>query len=191
MKTEFLKGLGLEQDIIDKIMAQNGKDIENQKKLTEAAEADRDALKTQLDDVAAKLKAFDGVDVAAMKAQIETLTADISAKETAFQAQLADRDFDALLDGVINDAKGKNAKLIRAALDIDNIKTSKNQKEDAAAAIKALRESDAYLFEEAKATETTPAKVSTGGEHTEPNGTGPDPFVAAAMKGAGLQGKEG
>ena len=27
MKTEFLKGLGLEQDVIDKVMAENGKDI--------------------------------------------------------------------------------------------------------------------------------------------------------------------
>ena len=31
MKTEFLKGLGLEQDVIDKIMAENGKDIAAEK----------------------------------------------------------------------------------------------------------------------------------------------------------------
>ena len=28
MKTDFLKELGLEKDVIDKIMAENGKDIE-------------------------------------------------------------------------------------------------------------------------------------------------------------------
>lgn len=31
MKTEFLKGLGLEGEVIDKIMAENGKDIEREK----------------------------------------------------------------------------------------------------------------------------------------------------------------
>ena len=31
MKTDFLKELGLEKDVIDKIMAENGKDIEGYK----------------------------------------------------------------------------------------------------------------------------------------------------------------
>ncbi len=31
MKTEFLKELGLEQSVIDKIMAENGKDVESHK----------------------------------------------------------------------------------------------------------------------------------------------------------------
>ena len=34
MKTDFLKGLGLEQDAIDKIMAENGKDIAAEKAKT-------------------------------------------------------------------------------------------------------------------------------------------------------------
>ena len=37
MKTEFLKGLGLEDEVISKIMAENGKDIEKEKQ--KAAEA--------------------------------------------------------------------------------------------------------------------------------------------------------
>ena len=76
-------------------------------------------------------------------------------------------------------------------LDIDTLKASKNQKEDIAAAIKALAESDAYLFGDT-ATNTTPATVKTGGEHTENSNTSSDPFVAADMKGAGLStGKDG
>lgn len=31
MKTEFLKELGLEQSVIDQIMAENGKDVESHK----------------------------------------------------------------------------------------------------------------------------------------------------------------
>ena len=42
MKTEFLKELGLEQDAIDKIMAENGKDVEAEKAKTKKAEGERD-----------------------------------------------------------------------------------------------------------------------------------------------------
>jgi hypothetical protein len=123
---------------------------------------------------------------------VDTLKKDLATKEAEFQSQLADRDFQALLTSGIAAAKGKNPKAIMALLDMDALKASKNQKEDTAAALKALAESDAYLFGEPETNTTTPAKVKTGGEHTENNDTSSDPFVAAAMKGAGLStGKDG
>lgn len=197
MERKFLEELGLEKEAIDKIMTQHGKDIEAHKTTAENAAKDRDTYKGQLDEVSKKLKAFEGVDIDKLKGEIETLKTDMAIKEADFQSQLADRDFQALLTAGITEAKGKNPKAIAALLDIDTLKASKNQKEDTAAAIKALAESDAYLFGEAdkpgtSATTTTPAKVKTGGEHTENNDTSADPFVAAAMKGAGLStGKEG
>lgn len=189
MKREFLTELGLDKEAIDKIMAENGKDIEKHKALTTAAEADRDGYKTQLDGVASKLKAFDGVDLDALRGEIDTLKNDLSTKETAFQAQLSARDFDAILTTAVTEAKGKNAKLIKAALDVDTLKASKNQKEDVAAALKALRESDAYLFDETKTTDPTPAKVSTGGTHNEDGTKSTDAnalmndFIKSAVKG--------
>ena len=45
MKTEFLKGLGLEQDAIDKIMAENGKDVAAEKAKTTKVEGERDNYK--------------------------------------------------------------------------------------------------------------------------------------------------
>lgn len=191
MERKFLEELGLEKEAVDKIMAQNGKDIETHKASAETATKDRDTYKGQLDDVSKKLKAFDGVDIEGLRGEVDTLKKDMATKEAGFQSQLADRDFEALLTAGIADAKGKNPKAITALLDIEALKTSKNQKEDAAAAIKALADSDAYLFGETQ--ETTPAKVKTGAEHTDTtNTTNSDPFVAAAMKGAGLDtGKDG
>lgn len=194
MERKFLEELGLDKEAIDKIMAQHGKDIEAHKTTAENAAKDRDTYKGQLDEVSKKLKAFDGVDVEALRGEVDTLKKDMATKEADFQGQLADRDFQALLTASITEAKGKNPKAIAALLDIDALKASKNQKEDAAAAIKTLAESDAYLFGEVDTTpgkNTTPAKVNTGGEHTDTNNTSTDPFVAAAMKGAGLStGKE-
>lgn len=189
MERKFLEELGLDKEAVDKIMAQHGKDIEAHKAAAESAAKDRDTYKNQLEDVSDKLKAFDGVDVSDLQKEIETLKKDMADKEADYQNQIADRDFQALLMAGITEAKGKNPKAIAALLDIDALKASKNQKEDTAAAIHALAESDAYLFGD---TNTTPATVNTGGNHTENNDTGSDPFVAAAMKGAGLStGKEG
>ena len=99
MKREFLKELGVEgltDEAIDKIMAENGKDVEAQK----ARAAD---LKTQLDDVQAKLKAFDGVNVEELQGKIKSLTEDIGKKETEYQGRITkmerQRDTDAFLMG--------------------------------------------------------------------------------------------
>ena len=58
MKTEFLKNLGLEQDAIDKIMAENGKDIAAEQAKTAKAESERDNYKDQFETVNGKLKEF-------------------------------------------------------------------------------------------------------------------------------------
>lgn len=50
MKREFLEGLGLEKDAIDKIMSENGADIQREKQATQNAKADADALRQQLED---------------------------------------------------------------------------------------------------------------------------------------------
>lgn len=188
MERKFLEDLGLDKEAIDKIMTRHGKDIEAHKTTAENAAKDRDTYKGQLEEVSKKLKAFDGADVEALRGEVDTLKNDMAAKEADFQSQLADRDFQALLAAGINEAKGKNSKAIAALLDVEALKASKNQKEDIAAAIKSLAQSESYLFE----TSTTPATVKTGGVHVENNDTSSDLFVAAAMKGAGLSttGKE-
>lgn len=142
MKTDFLKGLGLEQSIIDQIMAENGKDIK--------AEQDKaKAYKDDLDDVRGKLKAFDGVDVNELKGQIAKLTGDLTTKETEWQGKLADIEFTRTLEGAVSGAKPKNLKAVMALLDINSLKDSKNQQADIAAALEAVKKDNDYLFEPA------------------------------------------
>ncbi|NLU23724.1 MAG: hypothetical protein GXW99_03170 [Clostridiales bacterium] len=74
MKTEFLQNLkigdqALTKEIIDAIMAENGRDIEAAKKPF----ADYDHIKEQLKTTQDGLKAFDGVDVAQLQGQITKL----------------------------------------------------------------------------------------------------------------------
>ena len=186
MERKFLEGLGLDKENVEKVMAEHGKTIEQHKQQLTSIATERDGLKTQLDEVAQKLDAFKGVDLDALKQEIDTLKGDIAQKDATYQQQIADRDFQAVISGEITAAKGKNPKAIMALLNTDTLKASKNQKEDVAAALKTLRETDAYLFDADKTPPATPATVSTGGQHNESGGTNDDvnTMMNNALRGA-------
>ena len=123
-----------------------------------------DSLTASLNETQEALKAFDGVNVDELNKKIEELNSQIAKNEEAYEAKIADRDFSDLLKSAIADANGKNAKAITALLDVDALKSSQNQKEDIANALKALSEAEdsKMLFGS-----TEPAPVGT----TSPIGT--------------------
>lgn len=146
MKTEFLKGLGLEQDVIDKIMEENGKDIAAEKAKTTKAEGERDNFKDQLATATESLEKFKDVDPTAMQSEIDKLTQQLKDKDAEYAAKEADRIFSDTLKEAIKSAGGRNEKSVMALLDMDALKTSKNQSEDIKKALETVKESDAYLF---------------------------------------------
>ena len=111
-----------------------------------------DSLTASLEEAKKSLKDFEGVDVGELQKRIDELNQQIEKNETDYQAKIADRDFNDLLKGAIAEAKGKNAKAITALLDVDALKSSQNQKEDIAKAIKSLTEAEdsKMLFGEAE-----------------------------------------
>ena len=183
MKTEFLKGLGLEQDVIDKIMAENGKDIAAEKAKTTKAEGERDNFKEQLATATESLEKFKDVDPAAMQSEIDKLTQQLKEKDTEYAAKEADRIFSETLKEAIKTAGGRNEKSVMALLDMDALKASKNQSEDIKKALETVKESDAYLF---GADEPFPNAVGvTGG-----TGTGGDDNMSAIRAAMGLPAKK-
>lgn len=145
MKREFLEALGLDKEIVDKIMTENGNDINKTK---EKLEAERDNYKSQLETAQTALKDFEGVDVKELKGKIDTLTADLTAKETDYQTKLADMEFNSKLDSLITSSGARNAKAVKALLDLESIKSSKNQDTDLQTALEACKKDNEYLFGE-------------------------------------------
>ena len=78
MKREFLEGLGLEKDVIDQIMAENGKDITREKNKA-------DSVQTQLTAANEKLSGFEGVNVEELNSKVTSAEQQVA----ALQAQLA------------------------------------------------------------------------------------------------------
>ena len=81
----------------------------------------------------------------------------------------------------ISAVNGKNAKAITALLDVETLKASKNQKEDIAAALKALteKEDSKMLFGEPE-----PKPAGTGNLIGRVNGSGGTRTEEAAMRAA-------
>lgn len=67
MKTEFLKELGLSQEQIDKIMAENGKDIAAEQAKTTAKDGELTKANETIKGLQEAVKKFDGVDVDKLK----------------------------------------------------------------------------------------------------------------------------
>ena len=119
MKTDFLKGLGLEQDVIDKIMAENGKDIAAEKAKTTKAERERDNFKDQLATATASLEKFKDVDPTAMQSEIDKLNQQLKDKDAEYAAKETDRIFSDTIKEAIKTAGGRNEKAVMAMLDIE------------------------------------------------------------------------
>ena len=165
MKTEFLQNLkvgdqALPKEVIDAILAENGRDIENAKKPFSDYEAIKDQLKAAKDG----LKAFEGVDVSKLQGEISTLQGQLADKDKEWKEKLDGMAFDGRIKDAIAAAKGRNAKAISALLDVDALRASKNQEADIKAALEAVKKDNGYLFE----TETPPPVA--GGTGSAPAG---------------------
>lgn len=179
MKREELEALGLTKEQIDGTLDMYHKEHDPVQKELDTVKADltaeQEKVKTHegtIEDLKKDLEEFKDADVSGMKQKIEDLEKDIKAKDADYQQQIADRDFNDVLKDSINVARGKNAKAITALLDVDTLKASKNQKEDVAAAIKALTEAEdsKMLFGEAEPNPTGKGDPigGVGGTGTKP-----------------------
>lgn len=123
---------------------------------------------------------FDGVDV-------EKLKADAKGWEDKYNTDIAAVKLDSAVSMALVEAKAKNPKLAKAALDMSLVKLDGDKLLGLSEQLENLKKSDAYLFDEVKAEENNGgARVATGGAH---GGSNTDAFMSALMKGAGLDNK--
>jgi DNA-binding transcriptional MerR regulator len=152
---------------IVKAMGDNYKPIADWQKQVDKVTNLTEQLTTTKDD----LKKFDGVDADGLKKQIADLETKLSDKDKEYQTQIADRDFSEIVKDSIAKANGKNAKAIRALLDIDSLKASKNQSKDIEDAIKALSEAEDSKMLFGEPDPTVVSKTTPIGQVTKPGET--------------------
>ena len=150
MNKETLQQLGLNEEQIKGVFAENGKDIKAEQKKAKAelekVTSERDTYKKDLDSAKETLKGFDGVNVEELKGNVANLTKQLEDKQKEYESNIAQRDFTDKLSNKIKELGGKNVKAISALLDIEALRSSKNQDTDIATAIDAIKKENDYMF---------------------------------------------
>jgi len=157
---ELLKKAGIEEGKLDSTIADINKELPKhfipEDKYNEAAEAkkkleaDIAARDTQLEE----LKKTAGSSEE-LKKQIETLQADNKKTSEEWQTKVTKMQLDFAIEKALATAKAKNPKAVKALLDMDKVKLDGEQLLGLEDQLKAVQQSDAYLFGE-------PGKVGGG-----------------------------
>lgn len=170
MKRKFLEDLGLEKEAIDKIMAENGNDVN-------AAKADYEALKQQLEAANTQVQERDSQleqlknatgDVEAMKQQIATLQAENKTAKEKYEADLKDLKLSAAIKMALGNS-AHDVDLVAGLFDKAKLTLSEDgQVTGLEDQLKAIKKEKAFLFKEEKA----PQQIK-GGKPAEGRGTPP------------------
>ena len=175
MKKEDFVNLGIDEELAKKceeasmeelkgfIPKSRFDEVNNAKNTAEALVKERD---NQLE----TLKNSTG-DVDSLKKQIEDLQKENKDKDDAHAAEIKQLKIDSAVDSAISNAKGKNAKAIKALLDLENAELAEDGTiKGLAEQIENLQKSEEYLFE-AKDTKTK-VKGAKPGETGKDDGNG-------------------
>lgn len=107
MKREFLEAMGLDKENVDKIMAENGADIEREKAKTATVKEDLEKAQEALSDREKDLEALKKTagDAESTKKQLEELQEKYNKETEAHKAEIAERDYDAAVASHVADLK--------------------------------------------------------------------------------------
>lgn len=168
---EILKKAGIEEGKLDGVIADIGKELPKyfipKDKYNEVAEAKK-KLETDLQARDAQLEQLKQAagNSEELKARIEQLQAENQKAAEEWQAKMSQMKLDFAIERALTAAKAKNIKAVKALLDMDKVKLDGDQLLGIDEQLKALQQSDPYLFGDS-------GKVGGG---TNPPGVG-DPEV--------------
>ena len=184
MKTQFLKDLGItEQETIDAIMAENGKDINHVKTQQSTLETKVTELESQLADRDKQL-----TDLKKSVGDNEELTKKITELEAAnktvateFEERLSKIQKTHAIENGVRDAKAKNSKAVMALLDIDKITYDNGEIKGLSEQIEGLKanEDTSFLFGESEVKPPSGAKPNN-----PPGGNGGTPPISLSFSEA-------
>ena len=178
MKTEDLKKLGLTQEQIDAIMAENGKDIKAEQDKAEGLKKERDSLQSQLSEANETIKGYKDMDIDAIKKS----AGDWEDKYKASVKELEDMRFDSLLDKGLTGSGAYDADIVKKLLDREALIVKDGKLEGLDKQLAHMQEKRPYLFEPKK----PEAQEPPAGD--KPTGAGFQSFVPPAS-GDGASGK--
>lgn len=149
MKREELKELGLTDEQINAVMASHGNTVNELNSQINELTQQSNEYKTQLDKNQSELDKFkDGVqDNDELKQQVTDLQSQLDQNKSDSEQQIAGIKKDSAIDLALTKSGAKNIKAAKALLDSDSLELTDDGVKGLDDQLKALKESDGYLFQ--------------------------------------------
>lgn len=181
MKKEELIDLGVAEDVAKQIMALHGKTVTGLNANLATAEQERDQFKEQLDTNQTELNTLKdsakGNDD--LTAQLTELQSKFDQVSTDSESKLAAQKKDFAIQLALKEANSVDEAIVLGLLDKDTIKVTEDGLQGFKEQLDALKESKAFLFQEAKP-DPTPQIVAGGNPKNQTVVN--DPFDVAVQK---------
>ena len=189
---DFIKGLGIEGDNLEKIMTEYGKSH------TESAELQKkvEDLTSQNETLTGQIKERDGQlttikksvgDNEELKSQIKSLQDANKQTATDYQSKLAEQSKNFKIESALRDAKARNPKAVKALLDMDKVSVDGDNLVGFNDQLEAVKKDNDFLFEAdgSNGQGKQGVKVTTGGNPSGGNGDEPSIVQRIAQRMTG------
>ena len=178
---EWLKpilGESYTEDIDKKISAEISKSFVAKSDFDAADEA-RKAAETQLTEANKTIAGYKEMDIDAIRQSAADWQAKAEQAQKDADARVDAVQFDGELNNEIIKAGGRNPKAIKALLDVDTLRGSKDRRTAIASALDALKQGEGYLFSSGETPPPYAAGTGTGTVKTEKQKDGVEAAFAA------------
>lgn len=147
MERKQLEELGLEKDVINKIMDLNGNDINKVKQEKEVLEQEKTNLSEQLKSANTKIEDFSKLNVDEIKEEAKKYKEEFEANQKEMQNKLRQQELEHKIELSLTKQGAKSLKAAKALLDIDKLNETDKVDEELEAQLTSLTESASYLFQ--------------------------------------------
>ena len=153
MKREDLEKQGLNDDQINFVMAQNGKDVNPLKEQINNLTSERDGLQSQLSDRDSQLTSLkkSAKDNDELKDQIKQLQDTNKQAKQEYQDKLAAQNKSFKIEGALRDAHARNIKTVLPLIDTDKVSVNDDGTLNGLSEqLESVKKDNAYLFGQAE-----------------------------------------
>lgn len=182
MKREFLKELGLTDEQIDKIMSENGKDVEKAKGDLSTKETELASVKEQLETANSKIEEFKEMDVEGIKAAAEDYKTKYEEAQNKSKEELEKLKFEHKIESALSGAKAKNIKAVKALLDMEGLKLNGDEIVGLNEQLENIKKENSYMFEDDSNTKQDPPPFTRPGGKGKQDGISKEDFNKMSYK---------
>lgn len=177
MKREFLKGLGISEELVESIMAEHGKTVEAGKTEAEGLRRAGEEMKKQLEEANNQIRTFQDMDIDGVRKAAKDWEEKAKNAEAESKKRIAEMQLDHAVEKALTGAKARNHKAVLALIDREKLTLENDSVKGLTEQLEAIKKENEYLFEG----ETQPPAPQFSGRTFSAQGDAEDAAVRAVM----------